>query len=147
MNERDIEYIYADESWRSWIAIDFGEIAARHMHFADGVSILALYEEKPVGLLSTYLRKLAHPLSETYEAYIDIVEVLAAFRRKGIAKKMVELAIDHAVKAGAYQMRGWSSQDKTEAIQMWKALGFGLCPATVYPKGQQVNGYFVTRVL
>lgn len=86
-------------------------------------------------------------MSETYEAYIDIVEVLAAFRRKGIAKKMVELAIDHTVKAGVYQMRGWSSQDKTEAIQMWKALGFGLCPATVYPKGQQVNGYFVTRVL
>jgi hypothetical protein len=60
---------------------------------------------------------------------------------------MVELATDHAAKAGAYQVRGWSSQDKTEAIQMWKALGFGLCPATVHPKGQQMNGYFVTLVL
>jgi hypothetical protein len=41
MVERNIEYICADESWRSRVAIDFGEIAARHMHIADGVSILS----------------------------------------------------------------------------------------------------------
>lgn len=30
---------------------------------------------------------------------------------------------------------------------MWKALGFGLCPATTFPNGQEVKGYFVARLL
>ncbi len=45
---------------------------------------------------------------------------------------------------GFYQLRAWSSSDKTEAIPMWKSLGFGLVPTTTYPRGQAVPGYFVT---
>jgi hypothetical protein len=30
---------------------------------------------------------------------------------------------------------------------MWRALGFALCPATTYPRGQPVEGYFVACVL
>ena len=30
---------------------------------------------------------------------------------------------------------------------MWKALGFGLCPATTFPQGQEVKGYFVAKLL
>jgi hypothetical protein len=37
--------------------------------------------------------------------------------------------------------------DKEAAIPMWKELGFGLCPATTFPNGQETKGYFVTRLL
>jgi hypothetical protein len=30
---------------------------------------------------------------------------------------------------------------------MWRRLGFGLCPATTFPRGQEVKGFFVTRLL
>jgi hypothetical protein len=60
---------------------------------------------------------------------------------------MVEIACERAVRRGAYQIRAWSSDDKIEAIPMWKALGFGLCPATEHPRGQEVKGYFVAKEL
>lgn len=30
---------------------------------------------------------------------------------------------------------------------MWKALGFGLCPATQHGRGQEIRGYYATRRL
>jgi len=30
---------------------------------------------------------------------------------------------------------------------MWRAVGFALCPATTYPRGAPIDGYFVARVL
>jgi hypothetical protein len=30
---------------------------------------------------------------------------------------------------------------------MWKALGFGLCPAKTYPNGQAINGFFAVKLL
>lgn len=30
---------------------------------------------------------------------------------------------------------------------VWRALGFALCPATTYPRGAPVEGYFVALVL
>jgi hypothetical protein len=60
---------------------------------------------------------------------------------------LIDLSILRAREHGAYQLRAWSSEDKIEAIPMWKQLGFGLCPATVFPRGQEVRGYFVIKVL
>ena len=117
------------------------------MHIADGFSILALSDGQPVGLISVYWRRLPAPLAHTVDGYMDIIEVLAGFRRQGIATRMVELSIERAREQGVYQLRAWSSEDKAEAIPMWEALGFGLCPATTYPGGQEVKGYFQTRVL
>jgi GNAT superfamily N-acetyltransferase len=147
MNETYIDYIDADEAWKQRIAQEWGETAARHMHLAGGFSILALHDRKVVGLISVYWRALPAPLSDACEGYIDIVEVLAGFRRRGIATKLIEMSAERAQARGVHQLRAWSSEDKAEAIPMWQALGFGLCPATTYPKGQKVDGYFVTRVL
>lgn len=147
MHTTAIDYIEADEAWRQRIAQEGGEIAARHMHIADGFTLLALCDGQPVGLLSVYWRPLPPPLHATDEGYIDIIEVLAGFRRRGIASHLVALATERARARGVYQLRAWSSEDKVEAIPMWRALGFGLCPATTYPGGQQVNGYFVVKVL
>ncbi len=147
MAETHIAYIDADEAWKQRIAHEWSETAARHMHLADGFSILAMHDGKVIGLISVYWRELPPPLSNACEGYIDIVEVLAGFRRQGIATMLIEMSAERARARGVHQLRAWSSGDKAEAIPMWKALGFGLCPATTYPKGQKVDGYFVTRVL
>ena len=144
---KKIEYIDADEKLKELIAKEWGELQARYMHISDGFSIVAMYQGNPVGLISVCLKKLPPPIMDKYETFIDIIEVQAGFRRKGIAKKMIEISLERSRKMGACQIRAWSSEDKIEAIPMWRSLGFGLCPTTVYPKGQEVKGYFVTKVL
>lgn len=142
-----IDYIDADESWRPRLAEEWGAVAAQHMHFEDGFSILAMHQGQPVGLIAVYWRALPPPLPETSEGYIDIIEVRPGYRRLGIATALVERAAARARARGAYQLRAWSSEDKVEAIPMWRALGFGLCPAVTHPGGQVVRGYYVTRRL
>jgi len=147
MSEPVIKYIDADETIKNRIADEWGEKAARHMHLDDGFSIVAMQAEQPIGLISMYWKLLPPPLPETCEGHIDILEVHKGFRRRGIATKLIEMSIARAKERGAYQIRSWSSLDKEEAIPTWKALGFGLCPSTTYPKGQEVKGYFVVKLL
>lgn len=143
----DIRYIDPDETWRASFARDWGEKAAQHLHFSNGFTIAAVHQERTVGLISTYWRQLPSPLSATTEGYIDILEVIPAFRRHGIAKQLVELSMQRVFDQHAYQVRAWSSEDKLEALPMWRKLGFGLCPAITYPRGQEVRGFFATKVL
>ena len=117
------------------------------MHLSNGFSILALSEGLPVGLISVYWRRLPVPLEQELDAYIDILEVHRDFRRQGIARRLIALSMERARAQGMTQIRAWSSEDKTEAIHMWKALGFGLCPATTYPNGQAIKGFFVVKLL
>ena len=142
-----VEYVAGDEAWRERIGREWSEMAARHMHVDDGFSIVATSGGAPVRLIAVVWRDLPPPLPATVEAFIDIIEVRPAFRRRGIAARLVQMAVARSGEHSAYQLRAWSSADKTEAIPMWRALGFGLCPATVYPRGEQVDGYFVALVL
>lgn len=147
MNERMIRFVDVDSGLKNRVELEWGEKIARHMHLEDGFSILAMQEDILVGLVSVYWQLLPAPLPETLEGYIDILEVHTDFRRKGIATQLIACCMDRLRKKGAYQVRAWSSMDKIEAIPMWKALGFGLCPAITYPNGQEVRGYFVTRLI
>jgi len=147
MDEMEIRFVNADEVLKSRVAEEWGEKVAHHMHLENGFSILAVQEEKLVGLISVDWRILPLPLPETHEGYIDILEVHQDFRRKGIATQLIDKALERVQERDVYQVRAWSSLDKTEAIPMWKALGFGLCPATTFPKGQEVKGYFVVKLL
>jgi len=137
----------ADEAMRDRVRAEWGENAARHMHLTDGFSIVALEGEILVGLISVYAKMLLVPLEESFDWYIDILEVSKDYRRRGIATHLIELTIQRAKEAGVYQLRSWSSEDKIEVIPMWRALGFGLCPASTYPQGKEVKGYFVAKVL
>lgn len=129
------------------LAAEWGEKAARHIHLLDGFSIVALAQDNLVGLISVYAKMLPPPLVESFEWYIDILEVQKDYRRKGIAKHLIEVVCARANATGVYQIRAWSSEDKIEAIPMWKALGFALCPAVTHPQGKEVKGYFVAKVL
>jgi len=142
-----LTYSDADEAMRDRVEAEWGENAARHMHLTDGFSIVALEGEILVGLISVYAKMLPVPLEESFDWYIDILEVSKDYRRRGIATHLIELTIQRAKEAGVYQLRSWSSEDKIEVIPMWKALGFGLCPASTYPQGKEVKGYFVAKVL
>ena len=142
-----LHYLEIDESWRERLAREWGGVVERHLHFSDGFSLLALCGEDPAGLISVYWRELPLPLSGVHEGYIDIIEVRPEFRRRGIARALVDISIQRAQAHHAFQLRAWSSEDKTEAIPMWQHLGFGLCPAITHPRGQEVRGYFVTKVL
>ena len=142
-DNKDIEYVDADETMKARLVALWGEIIERHMHIEDGFSIVPMHAGEPIGLISVYWRRLPPPLPPRKEGYIDIIEVIEGYRRKGIATELVRLSAERAREQGAYQLRAWSSEDKVEAIPMWKAFGFGLCPIT----GQQINGYFVTKPL
>lgn len=138
-------YLDADEIMKTRVEREWGEKAARHMHLTEGFSIVALDHERLIALISVYGKKL--PLLETPDWYIDILEVHKEYRRNGIARRLIQIVCERAKEQGIYQIRSWSSEDKVEAIPMWKALGFGLCPATTYPQGKEVHGYFVAKVL
>jgi ribosomal protein S18 acetylase RimI-like enzyme len=147
MDASEIKFMDADEPLKNRVADEWGGKAAHHMHLEDGFSILALQENNLVGLISLYWKLLPPPLPKTWEGYIDILEVHKDFRRRGIATQLIDMSVERVKEKGVYQVRSWSSLDKAEAIPMWKALGFGLCPAMTYPQGQEVKGYFVTKVL
>lgn len=34
-----------------------------------------------------------------------------------------------------------------EAIQMWRTVQFGICPAQTYPNGKEVSGIYVIKKL
>ena len=147
MHVSTITYADADEEMKSRVDSEWGEKAAQHMHLLDGFSIVALQGDPLVGLISVYWKKMPSPLLDTFDGYIDILEVHKDFRRRGIATRLIGIASERAKAKGVFQIRAWSSEDKIEAIHMWKALGFGLCPSITYPKGKEVKGYFVTKVL
>ena len=147
MNISRLSYLEGDEHMKDRVCAEWGEKAARHMHLTDGFSIVTLDDETLVGLISVYAKKLPAPLLGLFEWYIDILEVHKDYRRQGIATNLIEMAYTRAKESGIYQIRSWSSEDKIEAIPMWKALGFGMCPAITYPQGKEVKGYFVVKVL
>jgi GNAT superfamily N-acetyltransferase len=140
----DIRYVECDVELKREVGIVMGEVAERHIRLEDGYALVALDGDKPVGLIAVYRRQLADPLCDTDEGFINIIEVAEAHRRQGIARRLIQMSIERSRKEGHHQLRAWSSAGSADdAIRMWKALGFALCPATVHPRGQEVKGYFV----
>ena len=146
-NNENIEYLEIDESWKPRITEEWNEKVERHLHFSDGFTIVALHKNVSIGVISVYWRELPAPLPSTIEGYINILEVRPAYRQRGIGRQLINLSIEKAHEQKVYQVRSWSSEDKIEAIPMWKQLGFGLCPATTFPRGQEIHGFFVAKIL
>ena len=61
MVELEIQFVDADEVLKTRVAEEWGEKVARHMHLEDGFSLLAVQEEKLVGLISVYWKILPLP--------------------------------------------------------------------------------------
>jgi GNAT superfamily N-acetyltransferase len=147
MIDNNITYEFVAKSTVDRLREIWGEKAYRHFHVAEGFMISAEADKKSIGLVSTYWRELPQPFVGLREVYIDFLEVHQEYRRQGIASRLVEQTLEKAFAGGAYQVRSWSSEDKLEALPMWKQLGFGLCPATTFPRGLEVQGFFVVKRL
>ena len=82
------------------------------------------------------------------ETYVQTFSIEAAHRRKGHGRTLQEAALALTRALGCYQMRSWSSLDKTANYALKLSLGFALHPATYETKdGLHVSGvYFVKRV-
>jgi len=137
----DFTYIDADEVWQQRAMQRWTYLKPKHFRRDDGFAIVATEAQHLVGLLCVQWRTLPEPMPPTTEAFIDFVEVVAAHRRKGVCRAMIDVARRRAREYGAYQMRGWSSFDKTEAIPTWRALGFGMCPTFERHGEQDIHGY------
>jgi len=143
----EITYVECDGVLKRRIGDAMGEVAERHIRLTDGFAFVAMYGDTPIGLVAVYERRLPPPLSATYEGFINILEVVEAFRRRGIGRRLVQLSIDRCRSRGLHQIGAWSSEDKSEAICLWVALGFALCPATELARGVEVRGYRVALPL
>lgn len=136
----------AAEEARSGIVDRFGEWSGRHLHFASGFTLLALIESELVGFL-TVREQVGEGLGDsTREAYVDMIEVVAEWRRRGVGRALVEACIDRARERGLCRVRAWSSDDKRAALAMWPVLGFELQRGVIISErtGGPVRGYFVT---
>ena len=121
-----------------------------HIHLEAGsFSIVAIYVDTPVGLISTYTKDFTPPLTHLKDAYIDILEVGKDYQRRGIARTLINLTEKWAQENGFVQIRSWSSEDKTEAIPMWYALGYSMCPAKLWIEWckEIIDGYYVVKKL
>lgn len=85
------------------------------------------------------------PLSETF---VQTFAVEAAHRRQGFGRALQLAALDLTRALGGYQMRSWSSLDKSANYALKLSLGFAAHPAVqVTSSGQAISGvYFVKTV-
>ena len=128
----------------------YGKMLKDHIHLENGsYSLAALHENIPIGFISTYTSYLTVPLNDKKDAYIDVIEIDKDFRRKGIAREFIKRTEKWAQIENYRQIRSWSSQDKIEAIPMWYALGYCMCPAKIWVDWckEIVDGYYVVKKL
>lgn len=146
----ELKYILADLKLKESITRNWNEVVGNHMHIEDGVSIVRMHDDEPISIISVYWKQWIEPLEQYYDGYIDIIEVKPEYRRQGIAKYLVEAAEKECRARNISQIRAWSSDNKIEAINMWKRLGYGMCPARIlsgYEQDELVSGYYVVKTL
>lgn len=135
--------------WGRWV------IECGCLHYGEGCySLAALADGVPVGFISTFPLQLPQPLNMHCDAYIDDLEVDEDYRRKGIASRLLAMTEEWARSYGYRQLRAWSSDGKSEAIPMWYALGYGVCPAVMRGEsvisefvGKPIYGFYAVKVL
>jgi len=131
------------------LAAAFGDwiLRLRELHFEAGsFTIGAFAGDAPVGFISVYPKKLSG--LNRMEAYVDVIEVAKGYRRQGIATAMLAMSRDWARVRRYRRIRAWSTADKTQAIAMWRALGFRLRPVYAGKPGRRrLVGYYVTKRL
>ncbi|MDP3047120.1 MAG: GNAT family N-acetyltransferase, partial [Chloroflexota bacterium] len=111
-NNENIEYLQVDKSWKNRISNEWNEKVERHLHLSNGFTLLAICRQLSIGIISVYWRELPKPLPCTIEGYINILEVRPEFRKRGIARCLIDLSAQRACEHNAYQLRSWSSEDK-----------------------------------
>ena len=117
-------------------------------------AVAALSDDKIVGYAALGPQELIPPLNGCIDAYIMDIEVDEEFQRRGIGRTLVGMLEDWAKSYGYRQIRAWSSQYSVEAIHMWYALNYCMCPAVMLgvsavtgDPNEKVIGYYYAKIL
>ena len=138
------------EKHKNMIKEQYSEKHSNHIMLdSSSYSLVAVIDDKIVGFASTYIKHFPAPLEELSEGYINIIEVHEKYRKQDIATKLVEKTERYFKQTKVIQIRGWSSDDKLEAILLWKKLGYSLSPTTIWIKDKKVSvtGYHFVKKL
>ncbi|NDJ84953.1 MAG: GNAT family N-acetyltransferase [Chloroflexi bacterium] len=85
------------------------------------------------------------PLTETF---VQTFAVEEAYRRQGYGRALQLAALQLTRTLGAYQLRSWSSLDKSENYMLKISLGFAAYPAIfVTEDGKQISGVYFVQVV
>lgn len=143
-----MEFIRADNNILKEIEDDYGKEQAGYLHFNDGFTFVAIEGDRIVGFISARIQELPY-IQKTTECYIDVIEVLPEYRGQGVAKRLLSMLEEESKRKGLHQIRGWSSEDKKEAISMWRRLGFCLDPQEIISEVTKklVKGYFAIKIV
>lgn len=97
--------------------VDLKEYAKKM--YENAVIIAEVYDNQVVGLFAGYIND-----EKKKSAYISFVNVLKEYRRKGMAKKLLQEFIDVARKKGFCEIHLHTSFENQGAIKLYESNGF-----------------------
>lgn len=119
----------------------------------DGIIVLAAVAGgKAVGSISLSIQPVANLGKaekdlKLVESFVMTFSVEPEWRRRGIGRALQLAALEASRKKGCWQMRSWSSIDKTTNYLLKLGLGFCFCPAAEHHGNKKIEGgYFVHRL-
>lgn len=116
--------------------------------------VAALDGDRVAGFAALHPKQWIAPLEQYSDGFIEVIEVAEEYQRQGIASRLVKMLEEYAASYGYYQIRAWSSEDKVEALNMWRKLNYCMCPAAMLgesackePGKKQIIGYYYAKRL
>lgn len=155
MSLNHCEYKKIDASIEQKIIAWFGDAITKYNMLPKrngSYRIAAMCGEQVVGFAAIAPVKWTPPLEQYGDAFIHSIEVEESFRRRGIGRRLVTMLEDWARNNGYRQIRAWSSYKSPEALHMWYAMGYAMCPAVepIYDNGRLNGlnpGYYYAKIL
>jgi RimJ/RimL family protein N-acetyltransferase len=151
----EISYVPINEAIEQKVIAWFGDGITKYdmLPNRDGCyRVAAMCGERVVGFTAAAPARWNPPLEQYGDAMIHSIEVDESFRRRGIGRRLITMLEDWARDSGYRQIRAWSSFESPEALHMWYAMGYAMCPAVepIYENGK-VNGlnpgYYYAKTL
>jgi len=135
------EFARPDPSWDEYLAL-IADVSER----AERTTILVAVEEE--GILGSLTLELSGRVEEydrrdldPDEAHIRMLGVHPDARRRGIAKMLMEAAIDEARRAGKARVTLHTTERMTAAQAMYTSLGFERTTDHTFPDGFVLLGF------
>jgi GNAT superfamily N-acetyltransferase len=142
----DVQYLEVTPELKELYSVQSGTNACDFIQFdTNYYSVMALAEGRPIALITAKSRCLPEPLQTVKEAFIDIIEVLPDYQRKGIGTALVEKVIQWAQANQVTQIRAWSEEIRREALLLWNKMGFTFTRIDFQRGEEQRYGFYVAK--
>lgn len=82
--------------------------------------IMAEWTNQPAGMVHAYVDK----FREEPKGFIQGLAVLPEFRRKGIARKLVEASLQNLKQRGMKLVHAWAQSDREACVHLFESFGF-----------------------